>query len=260
MQCYITTCVCTCTGALRPTELKDWDAASVNRTFDELDECIPAWAERQPANTTSGNQLPGLLLHRWKAQLEDFKERAAELAENFASFQMPVPPRFDGLSVVEVEINATVCSWRLLRDYLSELGELKVMDWIGFRSNIFALQDLAAKWSEKLKDRFAVGGGGSDAVLVHLSGELDAIKAAAPALKYCHGKDFKEEHWSALLQGKLGLSKDVRLETLTVGHFTASLRILGAPLRGEKFSLSSELALGQKRALLLDPTGPAQAN
>ena len=181
----------------------------------------------------SGNQLPGLLLHRWKAQLEDFKESTAELAENFASFQMPVPPRFDGLSVVEVEIDTTVCSWRLLRDYLGELGELETMDWIGFRSNIFALQDLALKWSEKLKDRFAVGGGGSDAVLVHLSGELDAIKAAAPALKYCHGKDFKEEHWSALLQGKLGLSKDVRLETLTVGHFTASLRILGAPLRGE---------------------------
>ena len=68
---------------------------------------------------------------------------------------------------------------------------------------------------------------------VHWVGLVDAIKAAAPALKYCHGKDFKEEHWSALLQGKLGLSKDVRLETLTVGHFTASLRILGAPLRGE---------------------------
>ena len=68
-------------------------------------------------------------------------------------------------------------------------------------------------------------------LLTLLCGELGAIKAAAPALKYCHGKDFKEEHWSALLQGKLGLSKDVRLETLTVGHFTASLRILGAPLR-----------------------------
>ena len=50
---------------------------------------------------------------------------------------------------------------------------------------------------------------------MHNRGELDAIKAAAPALKYCHGKDFKEEHWSALLQGKLGLGKDVRLETLT---------------------------------------------
>ena len=182
--------------ALRPAELRDWDAASVARTFDELDE--------------------------WRAQLEDFKERAAELGENFASFHMPVPPRFDGLAVVEVEIEATAGSWRMLRDYLRELGELEAMDWIGFRSDIFALQDLAARWGERLKERYAAGGGGHDAVLAHLGGALDAIKAAAPALKYCHGKDFKEEHWSALLQGKLGLGKDVRLETLTVGHFTSA--------------------------------------
>lgn len=30
--------------------------------------------------------------------------------------------------------------------------------------------------------------------------ELGRIKRATPALKYCRGEPFKEEHWSALLQ------------------------------------------------------------
>ena len=54
---------------------------------------------------------------RWKAQLQDFKDRADELVEHFVSFNMPVPPRFDGLSVIELEITMSSTSWSLLRDY-----------------------------------------------------------------------------------------------------------------------------------------------
>ena len=129
---------------------------------------------------------------------------------------MPVPPRFDGLGVVEVEILATSKSWGMLRDFLAELSELEKQDWISFRNDMYALQDLASQWSDKVKEVFASGS--SDAVTLHLSGQLERIKAAAPTLKYCHGKDFKDEHWSALLQGKLGLARDVRLENLRVGR------------------------------------------
>lgn len=39
----------------------------------------------------------------------------------------------------------------------------------------------------------------------------------------------QEEHWSALLQGKLSLPKSVRLENLNVGHFLQRLEVLSDP-------------------------------
>jgi hypothetical protein len=38
-----------------------------------------------------------------------------------------------------------------------QLGELGQQDWISFRANIFALQDLAGSWADKVKQRFAEG-------------------------------------------------------------------------------------------------------
>ena len=134
---------------------------------------------------------------------------------------MPVPPRFDGLSVIELDITMSSTSWSLLRDYLSELDLLEKQDWISFRGNMHLLHDLAMSWRDKVKERIVAGQ--ANAVMLHLSTQLERIKAAATTLKYCHGKDFKDEHWSALLQGKLGLRKEVRLESLTVGHFVTTL-------------------------------------
>ncbi len=166
-------------------------------------------------------------LYRWKAQLDDFKDRTAELAENFVSFNMPLPPRFDGLLVAEAEVMLSATSWNMLQSYLLELEELKSHDWIGFRNNMHALYDIISTWSDKLKQIFA--NGRTDAVIMHLASQLEQIKAAVPALKYCHGSDFKDEHWSALLQGKLALGKGVKIETLTVGHFISALDQLADP-------------------------------
>lgn len=120
--------------ALRPTDLTAWDAASVGRVFRELDE--------------------------WSAQLEDFKDRAADLAENFSSFSMPMPPRFDGLAVVDADVGRTVHSWGMLRDYLAALAALEAADWISFRNDMYALTDLATDWSDRVKARLAAEPGG----------------------------------------------------------------------------------------------------
>lgn len=149
-------------------------------------------------------------------------------------------------------------------------------DWISFRPNVFALQDLATKWIEIIKARLAeaqradtvtehihqvlavvvvvvvavvvvviavrfVAGVAADNFstakseagqchairhkrhmaparpflhvspaiyqarstgrrLVRGAQELERMRKATPALKYCRGEPFKEEHWSALLQ------------------------------------------------------------
>jgi len=135
---------------------------------------------------------------------------------------MPVPPpSFDGLVAIEAEIMTTSTSWGMLRDYLQELSDLETQDWIGFRNNMHEFHHLISKWSDNIKEKFVDGS--ADAVILHLSSQLGRLKAAAPTLKYCHGRDFKDEHWSSLLQGKLGISKEVRLESLTFGHFLSAL-------------------------------------
>ncbi|KAJ1446203.1 dynein heavy chain and region D6 of dynein motor-domain-containing protein [Pelagophyceae sp. CCMP2097] len=184
-----------------------WGAEAVAKTFSDLDG--------------------------WKSQVDEFKLRADELVENYVSFNMPVPPRFDGLEGVERQVTATSASWSMLREYEAEMDVVAAKDWISFRNDMFALQDIASRWADKIKDYFkaqaALGDADGAAVLVHMSARLERVKAAAPTLKYCHGKDFKEEHWSRLLQGKLGLPREVKLETLTVAHFVACMDKLAEP-------------------------------
>ena len=115
----------------------------------------------------------------------------------------------------------------MLREYKGELEKIASQDWISFRTNIFALQDLVGAWQDKAKQRFAQGT--HDFVTQHLLDEMERIKKALPALKYCRGDPFKEEHWGALLQGKLGLPKTIRLENLTAGHFLQRLDVLSDP-------------------------------
>src|SRR3546814_7911026 len=45
------------------------------------------------------------------------------------------------------------------------------------------------------------------------------LRKIVPALKFCRGDDFQDDHGAALLHTKLGLSRDVKLANLTVRHF-----------------------------------------
>ena len=220
--------------ALKPRELMKWDISTVGKVVEEMEE--------------------------WHSQLEDLEQRLATLVEHFTGFDMPNPPRFDGLADIAGDIAKSTETWIMLKEYKTALFEMSKQDWISFRSNVFALQDLATTWTTKFNDHVSVATipellnaakkdddsdgkesrvtkklslqGKSDAnttVAAHVAVELDLIKAAIPALKYCTGNDFKDEHWSSLLQSKLGLPQEVRLENLTVGHFILSLEKLADP-------------------------------
>ena len=172
------------------------DSATVARVFESLDD--------------------------WKEQYAELKEKTEALTESCQSFGM-AQPRFEGLEGVEADINQTVENWELLKDYSTELGVLAEKSWIDFRGSVFDLQDLATAWAEKVKERIIAGLHG--VVTEHLSDQVDKIKHAMPALKFCRGEPFGEEHWAELLQGKLKLARDVRLENLKVSHFLAALDV-----------------------------------
>lgn len=186
--------------ALKPQEMKGWDTEEVHRVFVSLDD--------------------------WSQQFSDLRRKAGDLGDNCLAFAMPAP-RFDGLDATEADLLRTAASWQMLREYTEELDKLGVQDWISFRSNIFALQDLAGGWHDRVKEKFSDSS--HDFVTQHLQEELERIKKALPALKYCRGEPFKEEHWGSLLQGKMMLPKAVRLENLTVAHFLSRLDLLAEP-------------------------------
>ncbi|CAM9134653.1 unnamed protein product [Chrysoparadoxa australica] len=184
--------------ALRPSEQSSWAPEDVAKVFASLDD--------------------------WKQQLDDHKKKVGELQENCKSFGMP-QPHFDLLESIEDSIKSTSASWDMYREYSEEMKKLGEQDWISFRSNIYALQDLGTKWGDAVKAKLA-DDQKADVVTERLTKELENIKKATPCLKYCRGDPFKEEHWSALLQGKLGLERGVRLENLTVAHFIGVLEKL----------------------------------
>ena len=183
--------------ALKPKEMASWERDAVLKVFADLDG--------------------------WKEALEKLEKSCTDLAESCESFGMATPS-FGGLEAVKEDVSATLASWGMLREYMDEIQTVSEQDWIGFRNNIFALQDIATAWMEKVKAAYAAGA--HDLVTKRLKEELERVKLALPALKFCHGRDFKDDHWSQLLQGKLGLPKSVRLENLTVGHFLMALETL----------------------------------
>ncbi|CAM9184751.1 unnamed protein product, partial [Discosporangium mesarthrocarpum] len=181
--------------ALKPQEMNDWSTDNVAKVFSSLVE--------------------------WREQFEEHSTKVEALKVNCTAFGVPVA-RFEGLEAIEEDLAATETSWTLYKEYSEDLKGLADQDWISFRQNVFALQDLATKWSERIKARLAEAQR-ADTVTEHIHQELERIRKATPALKYCRGEPFKEEHWSALLQGKLGLDRGIRLENLVVGHFLSAL-------------------------------------
>jgi dynein heavy chain 2 len=83
------------------------------------------------------------------------------------------------------------------------------------------------KWVETLKVSFAKGS--YDSVAEHIISTVEKIKKCIPALKYCQGEPFKEDHWTELLQGRLQLAKEVKRENVKVEHFLSRLDILMEP-------------------------------
>ena len=187
---------------LKPTDVKSWEYDEVMRVFDALDD--------------------------WKKQFAELQEQAETLTNNMVTFGM-MKPRFEGLDSLVEDLQETNKSWDMLKEYYEELNIMSQQDWLTFSTNVYALQDFAQKWADSLKATFAKGS--YDSVADHIISTVDKIKKSIPALKYCRGEPFKEDHWTELLQGRMRMDKDVRRENVKVEHFLSakSLDILMEP-------------------------------
>ena len=124
---------------------------------------------------------------------------------------------------LEEDMETVAASWTLYKDYAEELAEMGKQDWITFRGKLFDVQDFCKKWGEKIKNRSAVGV--RDIVDDRISERLDKLKRSLPALKYCRGEPFKDEHWSQLFF-KLKMPKGLSLASLRFEHFLGSLDLV----------------------------------
>jgi dynein heavy chain 2, cytosolic len=185
---------------LKPSDVKSWEYSDIQKIFDTLGD--------------------------WKRQFADLELSSTTLKENCVTFGLQ-KPRFDGLENLMEDFKNTNKSWDLLRDYYDELNIMNEQDWLTFSVNVYVLQDFAIKWSDMLKAAFTKGS--YDSVAEHISSTVEKIKKAIPALKYCQGEPFKEDHWTELLQGRLQLSREVKRDNVKVSHFLSRLDILMEP-------------------------------
>eukprot|EP01041_Mallomonas_annulata_P006819 gene6819-13816_t len=150
-------------------------------------------------------------LQDWSREFEVLDQKAKVLIESCSSFGL-VTPRFDGMEALADDIKYTSQSWDLLKSWEPSL----------LRTGC----DFATRWLETLKTTYR---GKFDDVGEHIAGIAEKIKKSVPALKYCRGEPFKEDHWIELLQGRLQLPRDVRKENIRVEHFLSCLDILMEP-------------------------------
>jgi dynein heavy chain 2 len=179
------------------SSVKNWEYSHVKKTFDLLDDLSKQYSE--------------------------LKEKAESLVESCKVFGMETPV-FSKYEDVSIDVVNTNKSWILLREYYTELNKMSEEDWLTFSTNVFVLQDFATSWSDKIKSLYTKGS--YDGVATYVISATDQIIRAIPALKYCRGEPFTEDHWSELLQGKLQLPNDVRRENVNLNHFLSRINIL----------------------------------
>lgn len=161
-------------------------------------------------------------LSDWEKDFEDIKLKTTKHTEACDQFQMN-PPSFSGLSELEEDMTNVSASWTMYKDYSTELKRMGEQDWITFRSKLFDVQDFVKKWQSKIKDRSSVGV--RDMVDDRISDRCDTLKKSLPALKFCRGEPFKDEHWSQLFF-KLKMPKGLSLASLRFEHFLDSLDLV----------------------------------
>lgn len=182
---------------LKPSEVKSYEYQAVMKIFSEIEE--------------------------WKNQFSGLETNAATLTESCASFNMP-KPRFDGLESLVEDLKNTTESWKLLKSYIEEVSAIGEQDWLGFAVNIYTLLDFSTKWYDQVKASQS-----RDMISEYILSNTDKIKRCMPALKYCQGEPFKDDHWTELLQNKLQLAKEVRAKNLKVNHFLSRLDFIVEP-------------------------------
>ena len=185
--------------ALKPTgeeKAGDWGEAAIGRVFQSLEE--------------------------WKSDFVDIKTKTDKHKEACDQFQMP-SPTFQGFTELEEDMTSVTTSWTMYKEYAEELDAMGKQDWITFRSKLFDVQDFVKKWMTKVKERATVGV--RDMVDERISDRSETLKKSLPALKFCRGEPFKDEHWSQLFF-KLKMPKGLSLASLRFEHFLNSLDLV----------------------------------
>ena len=195
----------------------------------DIDKFYNKWRQLKPTNTKSWEindiQIIFDTLNDWKEQFLLLNNRTIKHTEARISFNMK-NPKFEQIELLNEDILNTTKSWDILKEYLNEEKLISNEDWLNF-TNIYILQDFAMKWSEEMKLIFSKGS--YDSIAEYIITKVEKIKRSIPSLKYCKSDSFKEDHWIELLQGKLQLSRDLKLDKLKVEHFLLKLDILMEP-------------------------------
>lgn len=128
------------------------------------------------------------------------------------------------LETIESEIELFIKARNLANVYSAEFNALSGRMWISLRNDLVKISQFIIKWKRDVAQL--------DGVIDICNGDFQYLKeigSIVPILKYCTGEDFKEVHWTELLQGRLQLSTAISIESLQFRHFIEAYEILLEP-------------------------------
>lgn len=189
-----------------------------------------SWKSIFPANIEDWTRIRiDHVLSSLKSTLDNFntlKLECNKLTKCYKSYELNAPV-LDNIGDLESELEISNKVWLMVHKYMLQYEEICSKNWIQFRENIFDLDDFCKRWGNTvgdLNEKEQLNG-----AIVYLKKELEMLEKSLPSIKFCVGEPFREDHWGELLQGKLNLPRNLRLENLLCSHFMNSLKILSDP-------------------------------
>jgi len=196
------------------------ETRDIHRTAEEISSRLQAFKGSDMTSWCNDNLDESLKrVEETMEQYSKIKETTDKILSFCTAFGVETP-NFDNIARLEEELKPFSCHWELFKEYRFQLDVIARADWIRFRSNLVALEDFCATWESKIEQR---AGNAPELLAKHIYAELQSIRNALPALKYCIGSSFKDAHWVEFLQGRLNLPKTVRLENLCCSHLLQCL-------------------------------------
>ncbi|CAE8588828.1 unnamed protein product [Polarella glacialis] len=177
----------------------------------EIEKFASRWQSLKPKTATDCSieeaKKNAQQMQEWQAEWQGLKEQITMLEGDCSDFGLPVPT-LSNIADVEEDLNRQQASWSLFEEFTTQLEELMTQTWLELRPRLFIIGDLAANWLTKLKEV------PRDPITHLLSGTVQRLNTAAPALRAMSGEPFERVHWQILF-GIIRLPNDTKLESLT---------------------------------------------
>ena len=187
------------------------------------------WLQMRPANllTSSCQDVTNImgLIKNLESGVQVLHNDVKNIQDMCSFLRIDSYPELESCFELKNDFDGLYDIWSEVQRFTDELNYLRGKCWVEIRLQFNILREFVDMWLERLRsisDKNAV----IAPVLVDVIEWLILLSNSLPALCLCVGKNFKEDHWFEIIQGRLLLATDIELNNLTLGHLFDKLSMI----------------------------------